>query len=504
MRPAVGDIADAARYYIGLNPTVETAAHHLREWAGGLDGADALTVQAEAEALVGVLKDLEITGGRKLIGAALRACQVVSDAESAQGTSIDLDDPEPWHDPVNGISLLNELRRTFLRFLALPEHADVALALWPLYTHAHDLFDVSPFLGITSPEMRCGKTRTLELLSLMVRRALPAANVTPAALFRTVEKYAPTLLIDEADTFAKRNDELRGILNSGHRRATAYIIRTTGDEHEPRRFSTWCPKAYALIGRMPETVMDRSIVVTMRRRAPHEETERLYASELEADMNIARRQMARWVADHVQALSAADPELPTSLDDRAADNWRPIIAIADEAGGDWPRLAREAAIKLSASSGDNSSTRVLLLRDIRDLFTHRGTDRLASQEIVEELSRMEERPWPEWRNGKPMTKRALAKQLEPFGIRPKGIRIADRTPRGYLRDEMLDAFTRYLTPKSATPQQVANGEESSEAFERNITDDVALSEESESPRGLRHVADVAVNRTGVERTRQPT
>ena len=128
-------------------------------------------------------------------------------------------DPEPWHDPVNGVSLLNELRCTFERFVVLPDHAAAAFALWVILTWAHDLFDISPYLAVTSPEKRCAKTLALELLGMLVRRPVPASNISPAALFRSVETYKPTLLIDEADTFARNDDSLRGILNSGHPRS---------------------------------------------------------------------------------------------------------------------------------------------------------------------------------------------------------------------------------------------------------------------------------------------
>lgn len=155
---------------------------------------------------------------------------------------------EPWPEAVDGGELLAKLAATCRRYIVLPEHADVALALWIVFTHCVDAVSVAPILALTSPEKRCGKSTVLALLRRLVQRAMAAANISAAALFRAVEAWAPTLLIDEADTFMGATEELRGILNSGHTRDSAFVIRTVGDDHEPRRFSTWGAKAIALIG----------------------------------------------------------------------------------------------------------------------------------------------------------------------------------------------------------------------------------------------------------------
>ena len=210
-----------------------------------------------------------------------------------------LEDPEPWADPVNGAALLDAIAATFTRYLALPAHASTALALWVLHTYTFQAWFTSPFLAITSPVKRCGKTLLLIVLGALVPRRLFASNVTPAVLFRTIEKYGPTLLIDEADTFIRDNDELRGVLNSGHTRTTAVVIRAVGDDHDPRAFSTWCPKAIALIGRLPDTLADRAIEIAMRRRTAGERVERLRQDRIEGECADLRRQAARWAADHL-------------------------------------------------------------------------------------------------------------------------------------------------------------------------------------------------------------
>jgi hypothetical protein len=174
----------------------------------------------------------------------------------------------PWDTAVNTAELLTTLRDTFECYLILPDHAANAMALWTLHAWALDAAYVSPFLIFSSPEMRCGKSTALRVLYRVCPRTVLASNISPAALFRYVEAWHPTLLIDEAETFVTGNDEIRGILDSGHTRDTANVIRLVGDKHEPKEFSTWSPKAIAAIGKLSGTLRDRSIDVPMKRKKP--------------------------------------------------------------------------------------------------------------------------------------------------------------------------------------------------------------------------------------------
>jgi putative DNA primase/helicase len=373
-------------------------------------------------------------------------------------TAVDFEDwkIEPWPERVGGAALLDDMVATFTAHLALPEHAAETMALWVLHAHAHDSAVISPFLTFSSPEKRCGKTRALQVLSLLTPRPQPASNVSPAVLFRAIERWRPTLLIDEAETFTGDNDELRGILNAGHSRAGAYVLRCVGENFEPARFSVWAPKAVALIGALPGTLADRSIIITMRRKRPGERVERLRLDAAGPFADLCRR-AARWAADNDAVLRRADPAMPEGLNDRAMDNWRHLVAIADRAGGAWPERARAAALALSAGEDDTTSTRTMLLADIRDAFNEIGNDRISSAELAERLARLEHRPWPEWRHGKPITPRQLARLLAPFGIAPGTIRTGvDNTPKGYSVPQFLDAFGRYLPtdpPHRHNPQE---------------------------------------------------
>jgi putative DNA primase/helicase len=214
-----------------------------------------------------------------------------------------LHEPEPWPSPVDGGELLNAVRAIFEKYAILPAGAAVMLPLWVIHTYLLDASDVSPYVVITSPEKQCGKTIVLQLLQALVYRPLPASNITAAAVFRTIEAFKPTLLIDEADSFMRHNEELRGVLNSGHRRSMAYCIRTTGDNHEPKRFATWCPKAIALIGKLPTTLEDRSIPVLMRRKSRDEKVQRIRDKFLREETAEARCKAVRWARRTISELS---------------------------------------------------------------------------------------------------------------------------------------------------------------------------------------------------------
>ncbi len=353
---------------------------------------------------------------------------------------------DPHFHPVDGIELLNEIDKIIRRFIVCDPEVATATTLWIAFTWFIDNVKVAPIAMITAPEMQCGKTQLLSLIGKLCNRSLLASNISPAAIFRVIEAHEPTLLIDEADSFLKENEEARGILNSGHTRQSAYVIRVVGDNHEPKQFSTWGAKAVCGIGKQAPTLMGRSIVLELRRKLSNEKVERLRHSN-DDDFEIIKRKLARYAQDMAAQIESARPKLPEILNDRAQDNWEPLLAIADAVGGDWPLMARNAALKISGKrqNEDNSSARVMLLYDIRSIFENeKGRARIPTEDLLQQLNDMEDRPWPEWSRGKLITSRQVAALLKPYGISPKKMRFRLGTSRGYELGQFADAFERYL------------------------------------------------------------
>jgi putative DNA primase/helicase len=384
-----------------------------------------------------------------------------------QGTSVVFADVPPCPDPVDGAALLDHLTQVFTDYLILPTGGAEALALWTLHAYTYEAYTITPRLGITSPQKRCGKTRVLEALSLLAPRALLSSNATPAAIFRAIELWKPTLLIDEADTVLPGNEELRGILNSGHTRRSAFVLRTVGDDHEPRQFSTWAPLAIAMIGALPGTLADRSIVLSMRRKKADEQVKRLPLDDQAQPFADLRRQCVRWARDNCDSLREATPTVPPGLHDRAADNWRPLCALAAVVGEEWPARLHKAIGALVAQAPEDEETSILLLKDLQMVFRDQKTDRIFSEHLAKTLHELEDKPWPEYgRQRKPISPNQIARLLKPFEIRPKQMRIGKEDGRGYQLEDCQDAFIRYISPsQTATPQHSSNNV----AFRENQT-----------------------------------
>ena len=368
----------------------------------------------------------------------------------------------PWGELVNGAAFLADIHAAILRFCVLPEHSAPLMAVWVLHAWVHDAADISPVLAFVSPEKRCGKTTALSIIGALVPKAMHNVNITTSVLFRVIEIHAPTVLIDEADTYLGDNDELRGILNGGHNRHNAYVWRSVGDDHEPRRFKVWAPKCIAMIGKLPDTLEDRALVVPLRRKQAGEVVERFRGDRVNEFLPL-RRKAARWAADSLLRLADADPTVPSELNDRAQDNTRAICAIADLVGGKWPGLIRASLVGLAAQLNDEpQSPGVLLLRDVFEIFRTKLGERVGSTDLVEALCALEESPWAEWRGGVPISMRGVAKLLKPFGVSP----AQDRIGSFYRYPDFKDAFSRYLsntpqntttsTPSATTPISATN------------------------------------------------
>jgi hypothetical protein len=355
------------------------------------------------------------------------------------------DEVEPWQEPVDGATLLTEVLKLIKHHIICTGETAIAATLWVVFTWFIDAAQVAPIANITAPEKRCGKTQLLTLMGKLVRRPLTASNTTPAALFRAIEAWHPTMLIDEADAFLRDNEELRGVINSGHTRDSAFVLRTVGDDFTPKRFNTWGAKVLCGIGRIAETLADRSIPLELRRKKPNESIARLRHTT-ETVFETLRQKLARFAADNMGAVKTARPALPEALNDREQDNWEPLLCIADLAGERWAQGARTTALRISRKTDNTASLGVDLLTCIREVFERRKETRINTQTLITELcaDTFEEYPWATFNKGKWISARQVAKRLSDFGIKPKVHRVGADTGRGYLSADFGDAFERYL------------------------------------------------------------
>jgi len=348
---------------------------------------------------------------------------------------------EPWHEPIDPPQLLSDIAAVIRSFIVCDKEIAHTAALWVAMTWFIDVVQVAPLAVITAPEKRCGKSILLSILGRLSTRAITACSITPAALFRTIDAWCPTLLIDEADAFIKDNEELRGLLNSGHTRDSAYVIRTQGDNFAPTKFNTWGAKALAGIGQLSDTLMDRAVVLELRRKLPHEEAERIRDADPDL-FDVLRTKLARFAEDYRDQVRKARPPLPESLNDRALDNWEPLLAIAMTAGGDWLKIGCAAALKLSGGENESLTTGIELLYDIREIFADR--DKVSTADLIGLLCDDEEKPWATFNRGKPITPRQVARRLREYGIHSHTVRIGVDTAKGYVIDQFTESFSRYL------------------------------------------------------------
>ncbi len=342
--------------------------------------------------------------------------------------------------------LLAELEDVIAKVVVADAHIPFVIGLWVAMTYLVEQTQVLPLLAIMAPEKRCGKTVTLEVVARLAHRPLIAAHATAAALFRVTEEWAPTILLDEIDSFIRDNEELRGLLNSGHTRSAAGVLRCVGDSNEPRLFCTYAPKALAGIGKLSDTLQDRAIVVPLQRKLRDHEVAR--PSDLATEAVRLTRRLTRWAADRPSILSDCPLEPPRELDDRAADNWRHLLSIACEACPACLRRAREASLLMSGKQDfDDASTHVLLLRDSREVFEKSGRARLTPTELIKGLMDLEESPWATMKQGNGPSARFLANQLRKYGIQSKGTRLpgVPNTVRAYHRADFEESWSRYLS-----------------------------------------------------------
>jgi hypothetical protein len=322
-----------------------------------------------------------------------------------------------------------------------------------------DAWESTPRIAFLSPEPGSGKTRALEISEMLVPNPVEAVNVTPAYLFRKVgdEKGPPTILYDEIDTVfgpkARENEEIRGLLNAGHRRgAVAGRAVVKGRTVTTEEIPAYCAVALAGIGELPDTILSRSIVVRMRRRRPGEEITPYRRRMHGPEGDKLKIRLQEWCEDIANQVDGVWPDLPEGIEDRDADLWEPLLAIADAAGGAWPDRARVSAVTLvTEAQGSTPSLGIRLLSDLRSVFG--DADQMFTSEILQTLNRLEEAPWGDL-YGKELNARGLAQRLHKYDVTSKTVRAGEETAKGYTREDLWDAWQRYVPLTEDLPQSL--------------------------------------------------
>ncbi|WP_373202868.1 DUF3631 domain-containing protein [Mycobacterium marinum] len=363
--------------------------------------------------------------------------------------------------PPDGCEILDDIYTVIRRFCVLPgEHEYMAVTLWCAYTHFADAFEYAPRLIARSPHKRSGKTGLLEVVAELVRGPLRAMNVSTSYIFRSIEKNPrQTLLLDEVDALfgakanAAQHEDLRALLNAGFQRGNP-VGRTTGPDHTPTEFQTFAPAAMAGIGRLPDTIEDRAVVIHMRRRTTDEKVLPYRPGRDNGLLHSLRSLLASWAergTPEAYSYANGDQRVDLPVDDRAADLWEPLIVVAEIAGRDWPRYAREACRALTAQADEDdtdTSPGQQLLTDIRAAFT---AEFMSSEELCSALRAIPESPWSDFQ----LNPSKLGRRLREYRI--KSGHSTDKKRRGYRRADFADAFSRYIPeirPKASKPSGV--------------------------------------------------
>lgn len=461
---------------------VSTSDSPLGGESQALAASDPATQPSESEVIAGLalLSPMDYDRTRKeqakALGIQVKTLDVLvkaarSDVSSNEG-NIPFADIDPFEEPIVPAELLDEIVSSIRAYIVLDLDQAYAVALWIAFTWFIDDVDIAPLLLANAPEKACGKSQLLDFISRLSCKALSASNCSTSALFRACELYGPTLFIDEADTFIRENNEIKGLINAGHTRTNAFVIRVTGDNHEPKMFRVWGAKAFAGISlekHLPDATMSRGIVIQLRRKLAHESVSRLRHADNNLFTTIASK-LARFSEDYSQKVRSARLVLPDALSDRDQDNWEPLLSIAYCAGEEWFKRAVAAALKLSNSGEKSVSVANQLLMDIQRIFSSKNVTRLSTAGLIAALIEDEEMPWATYNRGKPLSPSQLAKQLRPYDISSKTVRFGhSNTLKGYDLSQFTDAFARYLAP-SELPSLGNNAPEANKSEDSSVTD----------------------------------
>jgi uncharacterized protein DUF3631/uncharacterized protein DUF3854 len=356
----------------------------------------------------------------------------------------------PWEEEVKAEEVLNEICGTIARFVWMKASQYRAVALWIVLSYLHDVIDILPILLITSPEPECAKTTLLDIVFNLCNRPITASNISTAAIYRTIGDDRPTLLLDEADTFVYENEAMRGVIDSGHKRRFAFVIRVVNDAGDTGRFSTWCPKVLAMIGLPKRTILSRSIHIGLERKEADLKVEKLKDRHFD-ELEELRRKISRLANDIRTAVKTYEGD--GVLGNRAADNWRPLFAIASAAGDEWLEKTVQAAQRMTTKDAQDSKSFGRYLLESLDLIIHEKRESaglppgerifLPSLELVAKLNEDKEAPWNEKKDSA-LTVHKFSKELKKFDIESEQVKQPDQDrSRGYWSDGIEKAIKQY-------------------------------------------------------------
>jgi putative DNA primase/helicase len=377
-----------------------------------------------------------------------------TEEDNLQGQAFVISDVEPWQESVDIAKVLDEIEQTFRRFIYFQRQEDVyTTALWCAMTWLIPSLDIAPYLGIRSPEKECGKSTLLKIIQYLAYHAFGSSNVTSASVFRVLDLYTLTMLIDELDTFLKFDSEFVGILNSGHSRSLGRVVRCVGDEATPRWFNTFGAKAYGMIGNATDTLESRSLSVILFPKIEEDGIEDLDLREkpdVEMHLQTLARKLARWAQDYTAAVVNIKPDL-RGVTNRKRDNWRPLLQIAEFAGKGWLEKARLGAgiADFSEQKSDNRQ----FIEDVRNIFHARKVDFLPTNMLLADLHAQLESGWKHYgKYGDGLTQRELAGLVKPYGVKVDRGYIGGARVRGYHLSQFEPAFRRFL--RDSPPEEV--------------------------------------------------
>ena len=350
---------------------------------------------------------------------------------------------------------LEQIYEFISRYLIIPtEEQRWAFTAWIYHCVVIEAFDSTPRLAVLSPEKRTGKTRMFEVADLLLEHSMFTNSISQSSLFRSIHNNPQlVVLIDEGDTIwgpfkNALGEGLRGIVNSGHRRGVT-VSRTEKSKEgmKTETFRTFCPVAINGIGSfLPDTIVDRSIVINMKRRTGEERVEPFRYRTAEQQVSPIRARMENERPHVIKAVDGYFPVMP--VQDRSADVWEPLVIIGDLALGEWKGRIRKACVVMETNKNKQAtSIGECLLKDIWIIFEGKAVKKIFTRDLLKELNELEESPWGDFQ-GSPLDERKLAKLLRPYEITPKQIRIGENSAKGYDYEDFWETWTRYTIMKT--------------------------------------------------------